>query len=111
MKKVHFAALIIITALLILPAKVLAYCSTPSAPNPPSTFHRPSKPSAPYCVNTFSNTHTCSQWEINNYKSELQQYRFNVEDYIRKLKNYVREANRFANETVSYANCEIRNIE
>ena len=111
MKNAHFAALVIITTLLILPAKVLAYCSAPSAPDPPSTFQRPSKPSAPYCVNTFSNTHTCSKWEIDTYNSELQRYRYDVEDYIQKLKNYVSEASSFASETVTYANCEIRNID
>lgn len=96
---------------LLLPALVSAYCSSPSAPDPPGTYERPDKPSVPYCINTFSNTHTCSQWEIDSYKSALQQYKYDVEDYIRKLQNYVDEANDFVNEAVDYANCEIRNID
>jgi hypothetical protein len=96
---------------LIFPANVLAYCSEPTPPDPPSSYMRPTKPSAPYCVNTFSNTHTCDQWEVDSYNSALQQYRYEVEDYVRKLKNYVSEASSFASETVDYANCEIRNID
>jgi hypothetical protein len=95
---------------IILPANVLAYCSDPTPPTPPSSYLRPTKPSAPYCVNSFSNTHTCSQYEIDSYNRDLEQYRSDIEDYIRKLKNYVSDAGDFASETVDYANCEIGNL-
>ena len=105
------ALFIIFISFFIFPAHLLAYCSTPTHPEPPSSYQRPTKPSTPYCVNTFSNTHTCSQWEIDSYNSDLEKYRYDIEDYIRKLKNYVSEASSFVNETVSYANCEIRNLD
>ena len=101
----------IMISFFILPANVLAYCSNPTPPDPPSTYLRPTKPSVPYCVNTYSNTHTCDQWEIDSYNNDLERYKNDVEDYIRKLKGYVREANSFASETVDYANCEIRNLD
>ena len=49
---------------LFIPFKGWAFCSAPSVPfgGPPT------KPTTPYCVNTFSNTHTCSDWEINSLR-------------------------------------------
>ncbi|MBT3509306.1 MAG: hypothetical protein HN472_07155 [Nitrospina sp.] len=101
----------IMVSLFVLPANALAYCSAPTPPDPPSSYQRPTKPSAPYCVNTYSNTHTCDQWEIDSYNNALRTYKYEVDDYIRKLKNYVSEASQFASETVDYANCEIRNLD
>lgn len=103
--------LMIPAILLLLPTFVSAYCYSPLAPQPPGSYTRPDKPSVPYCVNTYSNTHTCSEWEIDSYNSALEQYKYDVEEYIRKLKNYINEANNFVNEAVHYAKCEIRNLE
>jgi len=94
----------------VFPAETFAFCSSPYAPEPPSTSMRPQKPMVPYCIDTFAKTHTCSDWEINSYNDARRQYKYEIEEYIRKLKNYVREAGEFASETVNYANCEIRNI-
>jgi len=86
--------------LFIIPDLVMAYCSEPSAPygGPPS------KPSAPYCVNEWNNTHTCDDWEIDSYNNSLRNYKSEVEDYVRKLNNYLRDAQ-------DYVNCQVRNID
>ena len=77
----------------------MAYCYEPSAP-----YSKPYKPSVPYCVNEWAGTHTCDEWEINNYYSQLESYRSDVEYYIRQLNNYIDEA-------VEYAECEVSNLE
>ena len=52
--------------LMVVPMNLYAYCSEPSAP-----YSKPSKPSVPYCVNEYSNTHTCDDWEIQSYNCLL----------------------------------------
>ncbi len=111
-RRERFAKTVVTLALIsLLPSTAWAYCSEPSVPDVPSTYNRPSKPSAPYCVDTFSNTHTCDDWEIDNYNSELSRYRDEVEEYIRKLRYYVSKAETYYSEAVSYAQCEANNIE
>jgi hypothetical protein len=101
----------VLLALCAMSATSWAYCSTPSPPDTPGSYHRPTKPSVPYCVNTFNNTHTCDDWEIENYKAELRRYRSEIYDYVRKQKNYVSEAESYYSEVVSYAQCEVRSLE
>ena len=90
---------------------VLAWCSEPMSPSAPSSYSKPSKPSVPFCVNEFSNTHTCDDWTINSYNSDLDRYRYEVDDYQRSLQSYVNDAEYFAREALDYANCEIRNLD
>lgn len=111
MEKYRFAMITTISFFLFIPVEIFAFCSSPYAPEPPSTYQRPDKPTVPYCVNTFSNTHTCSEYEIASYNDALRQYQYDIEEYIRKLKNYVSEAEGFASGAVDYANCEIRNLD
>jgi hypothetical protein len=87
-----------------------SFCYEPSAPSTWSKPTKPVKPFVPFCVNEFSNTHTCDEWTINSYNSDvsyynsqLQSYNYELEDYVRKLENYVNDAQ-------DYANCEIRNL-
>ena len=63
-----------------------------------------------FCVNEFTNTHTCDDWEISNYNNEIENYRRDLEDYQRELQDYVDQANRFANDAYRYAECEINSI-
>ena len=58
----------------------------------------------PYCVNEYTNTHTCSDWELDNYYSELESYNYDVQSYIRQLNEYIDEA-------VEYAQCEVNSLE
>ena len=106
LKSFIFAIAIAVTA-----SEAGAFCYEPSAPDAPSTFIRPSKPSTPYCVNEYARTHTCDDWEFNSWRSALEQYQNEVEDYIQKLRNYANEASDFASEVVEYAKCEIRNLD
>lgn len=78
---------------------LLAFCIAPSPPfgGPPS------KPRAPYCVNEYSRTHTCDNWEIDAYENELRNYRYDIERFVDDLQDYLREAQ-------DYVNCEIRNL-
>jgi len=103
--------IIIITILILMfPANAFSFCSDPLAPSPPSNWNKPSKPSVPFCVNEFTNTHTCDDWEISNYNNEIENYRRDLEDYQRELQDYVDQANRFANDAYRYAECEINSI-
>ena len=97
--------------MMLVPTYVFAWCSEPMAPSVPSNWNKPSKPSVPFCVNEWNNTHTCDDWTISSYNSDLQRYRYELEDYQRKLQNYVNDAQYFANEALNYANCEIRNLD
>ena len=101
----------IIIFMMLVPTYVFAWCSEPMAPSAPSNWNKPSKPSVPFCVNEWNNTHTCDDWTISSYNSDLQRYRYELEDYQRELQNYVNDAQYFANEALNYANCEIRNLD
>tara|TARA_B100000029_G_scaffold190929_1_gene188790 strand:+ start:364 stop:681 length:318 start_codon:yes stop_codon:yes gene_type:complete len=90
---------------------VYPFCSSPRAPSTPSTYSKPTKPRTPWCVNEYSNTHTCDDWEIMNYNSDIRRYNREVDDYVRELKSYVDSANRFATNAYEYANCEIRDLD
>ncbi len=90
------------------PSVAMAYCSEPSAPSFYGTA--PTEPNKPYCINEYSNTHTCSDWEIRSYNSDidrynddLRRYRVDVDSYVRQLQDYVDGA-------VDYAKCEIGNL-
>ena len=76
-----------------------AFCMEPSAPG-----YRPDKPSVPWCVNEFAGTHTCDEWEINDYYASIDRYNSEVSDYINQLNLYIDEA-------VAYARCEVANLE
>ena len=75
------------------------YCAEPSPPR-----YSPSKPIVPFCVNEYNNTHTCDDWQINSYYSDLDRYQFEVQNYVRKLQEYVDDA-------VEFANCKIKNLD
>ena len=85
--------------LLLIPNLVMPFCSAPSAP----FGGAPSKPSKPYCIHEFSNTHTCSDYEIDSYNNALRNYKNDVERFVDNLQDYLRDAQ-------DYVNCEIRNI-
>ena len=103
--------LVVLIIFLIIPEKVFAWCSEPIAPSAPSSWSKPTKPSVPFCVNEWNNTHTCDDWTITSYNNDLQNYRYDVENYQRELQYYVDEAQRFINDAYEYANCEIRNLD
>ena len=57
----------------------------------------------PWCVNEWDNTHTCSDWEIDNYNYDIRNYNYEVDSYINELQNYLYEAE-------DYVRCEINNL-
>ena len=103
--------LVVLIIFLIIPVKVFAWCYELMTPSAPSSWSKPSKPSVPFCVNEWNNTHTCDDWTITSYNNDLQNYRYDVENYQRELQYYVDEAQRFVNDAYEYANCEIRNLD
>lgn len=84
--------------LLTMSTNSFAFCAEPSPP-----FSKPNKPSTPYCINEWNNTHTCDDWQINSYNNEIEAYNRDVERYIRDLESYVSEA-------AEYARCEINSL-
>jgi hypothetical protein len=83
----------------LLPIKAYSFCFEPSNPG----YFNMSKPTTPYCVNEWNNTHTCEQWVIENYYNELSNYNSSVDNYINDLNEYVRDAN-------SYAECLVNRL-
>lgn len=65
------------------------YCSQPLAP---TLYAR--KPSKPYCAINRS----CSQWEVDNYRHD-------VDSYFRSLKEYLGKVDDFQEEAYVYAKC------
>ena len=80
--------------------QLMAWCSEPSV----SYLYTPTKPSVPWCVNEWNNTHTCDEWEIDSYYSDIEAYNNDVEGFIYQLNNYVDEA-------VKYARCRMGELE
>ncbi|MDC0563950.1 hypothetical protein OAP51_04050 [Alphaproteobacteria bacterium] len=90
---------IVASFLMLISQNAMAFCSEPSAP-----WGKPVKPSVPYCVNEWDRTHTCDDWEIDNYNAALESYNYEVQSYIRQLNDYIDEA-------AEYAQCEVNNLE
>ena len=88
-----------------------AFCYEPYAPDPPSSYQKPTKPSIPWCVDEYSRTHTCDDWEIDSYNNDLQKYRYEIDDYVNQLETFVAEAQAFYSSSIDYANCEIKSLD
>ena len=84
--------------LLLIPSISFSFCYEPSPP-----WSKPSKPTVPWCVNEWDNTHTCSDWEIDSYNNDVDNYNYEVRSYVNDLQNYLYEAE-------DYVNCEINNL-
>jgi hypothetical protein len=90
----------ILTALLLTVAtQAGAFCIEPTI-----FMSTPMKPSLPWCVNEWDNTHTCDDWEIQAYYAELDNYRSEPQQFINALNLYVDEA-------VYYAQCRSNELE
>jgi len=111
----------IILLIILIPSHLLAWCSEPIAPSAPSTSSKPAKPikpSVPFCVNEYTNAHTCDDWTINSYNNDvsyynnqLQSYNYEIDDYQRKLQYYVTQAQGYSSQVYDYADCEIRSLD
>ena len=78
--------------------QAFSFCMEPSAP-----YYEPQKPSVPWCVNEWENTHTCEQWEIDSYNLEIENFNQEFDDYISELEDYVQDA-------VAFAKCKIDEV-
>jgi|TARA_B110000879_G_C10893394_1_gene401549 hypothetical protein len=90
---IHFIAL---AFLMTFGSQAWAYCSEPSF-----YMSTPGKPSVPYCVNEWDNTHTCDEWELQSYYNDMENYSSDVQEFINALNDYVSEASDFAQCMVS----------
>lgn len=90
------------------PASAGVYCSEPRTP----TFYerKPTKPTAPYCVNEYARTHSCSEVEISRYNREIDVYNAQLESYMRRARSYISELNDFLKKAREYAQCESDNL-
>ena len=86
------------------------YCFEPSAPSKP-WGSAPMKPIVPYCVNEWDNTHTCDDWQINQYMQEVDSYNSEIQDWVNKLHRYASEAEEYYGEVIDYVNCEMRALQ
>jgi hypothetical protein len=92
-RKARSLALIAALAALIGPAMpagaAFGFCMSPTAP----TFFG-SKPSKPFCATNRS----CSQWEVDSYKRDIEQH-------FDKLERYVRQVDDFNEQARTYVRC------
>ena len=92
------------------PTNVIAgvYCSKPSVPS----FYdqKPIKPSVPFCVNDFMKTHTCDDFTISQYNSEVETYNSRLRSYNSSVEIYIAELNRYVRKARDYAQCEVDNL-
>lgn len=104
----YFATIAIAMVVAPLSTGAFAYCSEPSAP----TFYgnKPDEPFTPYCIDTFSKTHNCSEWEIDSYNRDVEAYNDALRSYQREVESYIDELSSYVDEAVTYAKCEISNL-
>ena len=100
MNKLLTKLIISLTLSLIAADKIMAFCIEPSV----SFLDTPIKPSVPYCVNEWNNTHTCDEWELSNYYGDIESYNNEVENFINELNDYI-------DESVDYAKCRMAELE
>ena len=91
--KAKFSAVLAAIALIVGPAlpagASYSFCSEPRAPS----FYS-SKPNKPYCASNRS----CSQWEVDSYKRQ-------VESYFSDLQQYADGVSRFNRNARDYIDC------
>ena len=105
---------ICVLCLFVVSSNVNAFCSEPSSPfdslpSPPSSL---SKPTEPFCLSgyRFSGKHTCSNWELESYFSDVENYISDLKAFAAAANSYASEVIDYANEAVNYANCEISDL-
>lgn len=86
----------------------MSFCSAPRVPD--FYARKPVPPTTPFCVNTFTNTHTCDDWEIDNYNAEVEAYNNDLNRYKRDVNLYIEELNQYLREAGEFAECEISNL-
>lgn len=88
-----------------------AFCSSPSAPGSYRKPTSPTEPQTPYCVNKYARTHTCSDWEIDNYNRAIDRYNDELKRYREAVKEYVDDLIEYADEAEEYALCEMNSLD
>ena len=84
------------------------YCSEPSVP---SFYDRkPTKPSVPFCVNELMRTHTCDDFTISQYNSDVETYNSRLRSYNSRVEIYISELNSYVRSARDYAQCEADNL-
>lgn len=97
----------------VLPGAAMAYCAEPSIyrtpPSPPSY----GRPSAPYCLSgfAFSGKHTCDEYEIDSYVSDVNRYIDELNDFVAEAAEFASSARLFAEEALTFARCEAEDIQ
>lgn len=102
---VKFATVVMIISMT---SNAFGYCSDPDTPSFYGT--KPSEPYAPYCVNTFSKTHTCNDWEIDSYNRDVETYNMQLRAYQRAVEDYINDLNGYVDDAVAYAECEVSQL-
>ena len=84
--------LIILICTFLIPTYAFSWCSEPIAPSAPSSWNKPTKPmkpSVPFCVNEYSNTHTCDDWTISSYNNDVNYYNSQLTYLLQKANNFL----------------------
>ena len=84
------------------------YCTEPRAPAFYDT--KPAKPYVPSCINEYSHTNTCNEYEISAYNSEIDSFNSKLRMYKADADFYISQLNQYIGETKTYANCEASHL-
>lgn len=93
---------------LVLSTSAFGYCMEPMTPR--FSGYKPTEPNTPFCINKLSNTHTCSEWEIDSYNREVESYNSQLRTYQWAVDSYVDQLNAYVDDAVAYAKCEISDL-
>lgn len=66
----------------------------------------------PFCLNSYSYSreHTCDEWELDSYFSDVEDYVSSLQAYLVEFNEYTRKVSRLAAEAETYAVCEAEEV-
>ena len=84
------------------------FCRAPSFYETPPDPPRYGNPSVPFCLieYSYSGRHTCDDWELESYFSEVEEYTNLLARFLRDVENYQNEVDSFVSDSVRFAKCE-----
>lgn len=86
-------------------AEASGICSAPRAPYFYQT--KPLKPAKPFCIDEILKKHTCDNYTIDQYNSEVESYNSQLLAYKSASELFVMELNDYLKKAKEYAQCEV----
>lgn len=87
-----------------------AFCTDPIAPSFQYFSGKPTPPIVPYCVDQYSNTHTCNDWEIQTYNADIDRFNQELEAYVAEIRRYARDIDSYYDAASAHVRCLIDEV-